>query len=165
MPSLQQIKPKQSSQTSIKSKNSNIKKYLKIAVGIVIAGLAYMYYVSAKVINISDDVYAMHEESHFKELFNDPYKKVIWFGANCPVSQYKKNVIDAVMKRAEFDKYYIHHPFLQDSLLIKPADKLGFLIMDKCSGYICIIVPSSHKIIQTTEKHLMRDLAKYRGLL
>ncbi|MBO6281296.1 MAG: hypothetical protein J6N49_02060 [Alphaproteobacteria bacterium] len=164
MPSLQQINTAQSSETPKQSKKAVLKKYLKIIAGIAIVWLGYTYFTAAKVISIPDDAYSMRDKSMFKDLFSDQYKKVIWFGANCPVSRQRKKIFDMVMTAAKLNNYYIHRPFLQNKTYVAPGDILGHFVMQNCFASVCIIVPSSHKIIQTTEKHLLRDLNKYKML-
>ena len=141
-------------------KHYKLKKYLKRIIIIACAITAYVYYTS-KVVKIPDDVYATRENSYFKDLFSTPYRKVIWFGANCPMSKLRKDIIDKMMKNYQLDKYYLHQPFLQDSLMIQPGDELGYFILKNCNRNICIVAPEFHKVIQTDEKHLLRDLNKY----
>ena len=162
MPSIQQINQQQSSKFLTKKHLSVLKTSFKIVVGIIIAWLAYNHYTAAKIITIPNDAYTLRNESHFKDLFASPYKKIIWFGADCPISQQKKKIIDIIIKEKQLDKYYIHHPFLQNSLRIDPNDKIGHFIMQNCSGFVCIIVPSARTIIQTSEEHLMRDMIEYQ---
>ena len=121
MPTLEQIKQR-SLQMPSKPKSSNSKKILKIIVGIALAWFTYTHFVPKKLVNIPEGAYA---QSHFKELFDTPYKKVVWLGADCPVSKYRKNAINAMMKQTQLNRYYQHRPFLQYSLSIDGNDKIG----------------------------------------
>ena len=141
MPSIQQINQQQTPRLLTKKNISVLKTSIKIVVGIVVAWLVYTHYTAAKIINIPNDAYTTRNESHFKDLFASPYKKIIWFGADCPISQQKKKIIDIIINKKQLDKYYIHHPFLQNFLRIAPNDKLGHFIMQNCSGFVCIVVP------------------------
>lgn len=157
MPTLEQIKQR-SLQMPSKPKSSNSKKILKIIVGIALAWFTYTHFVPKKLVNIPEGAYA---QSHFKELFDTPYKKVVWLGADCPVSKYRKNAINAMMKQTQLNRYYQHRPFLQYSLSIDGNDKIGHFIIHNCSANICIINPPLGKIIKTNEKKLVSDLNKY----
>ena len=161
MPSIQQLSGQQQSQMPAKPKYSAMKKCTEIAIWVVALGLAYMYFKPTKIIKIPDSAYATREHSLFKELFETPYRKVIWFGGTCPGFEYKKQLIDTVMKNTKLDQYYIHRPFLQNSITIRSDDELGQIIMKNCSEDICIIFPSSHKIFKTTEKRILNDMIKY----
>ncbi len=163
MPSLQQINTTQPSEMPKQPKNAALKKYLKIIAGVAAIWLGYTYFTGAKVMTIPDDAYAMRDKSMFKELFESPYKKIIWFGADCPISRQKSSIINTVLQVTQLNKFYVHRPFLQNSLFVQPTDLLGAYIMKNCSGHICIIVPASHKVIQTKEKYLGRDLSKYKN--
>ena len=121
MPSLQQINTAQPSETPKQPKNAALKKYLKIIAGVAAIWLGYTYFTGAKVMTIPDDAYAMRDKSMFKELFESPYKKIIWFGADCPISRQKSSIINTVLQVTQLNKFYVHRPFLQNSLFVQPT--------------------------------------------
>ena len=161
MPSIQQISQQQMQQPTAAPKFSNSSKYLKIIAAILLTLVGFLYYTSPKIITIPDNAIATINQSQFKELFGTPYKKVIWFGPDCPMGQQKKRIMETLLKGTKLDKFYIHRPFLQGTLIVRPGDELGLLLMKHCFDNVCIIDPSSHKIVQTTEKNMLTDLIKF----
>ncbi len=167
MPSLQQfgiVQAETIKKSRIESKKP--KKLLKMILLILLVVCGYVYYNQADTYVIPEEIYATRNNSMFKELFDTPYKKIIWFGANCPISAQRKKIIDLGLKYRKLDKHYIHRPFLQNSLNISCAteDCLDIFVMDKCGAGLCIIVPNEHKIIHTTYEHLARDMEKFKNL-
>ncbi|HCU58757.1 MAG TPA: hypothetical protein DIC64_02115 [Alphaproteobacteria bacterium] len=157
MPTLEQIKQR-ALQTPKKQKPKALKKFILIILGAAFVWFIYTHFIATKFLNIPDNAYT---KSYFKELFDTPYKKVVWLGADCPVSKRKKDIINKLMKETALNKYYQHRPFLQNSLYIEPTDKLGHLIVQNCSSSICLINPLTGKIAQTTEPKLIQDMMKY----
>jgi hypothetical protein len=164
MPSLKQVNQNRTPKLPKKAKNSHLKRYLKIIAIVIIAFCGYAYFTAAKVVTIPDDIYATRHASFFKSLFDYSSNRVIWFDANNPVSRAKKKVLDELIKENQLNKYYIHRPFLQDSFKVNPTDAMGRFIMDNCATRICLVIPSVRKIVQTSEKHLIRDMRKYKDI-
>ena len=121
MPTIQEIAQKRGGTVTIKYNYSNLKTNLKVIFLLLLVVFVCVYFIPAKVVNIPDNVYEAAGKSYFKELFETPHKKVIWFGADCPVSKRKKDLIDMLMNKSELDKYYEHRPFLQNYLLYYPS--------------------------------------------
>lgn len=164
MPSMQQVNQNQAPKLPKKTKNSHLKRYLKIIAVLIIAVWGYTYFTASKVVTIPNDIYATRNASFFKSIFDYSSNRVIWFDANNPLSRAKKKVLDELIKENQLDKYYLHRPFLQDSFKVNPTDAMGRFIMDNCATRICIIIPSVRKIVQTSEKHLIRDMRKYKDI-
>lgn len=163
MPSIYQLRTRQqAARKSAQSKHSAFTKWLGLVVVLVGTYLIYGHSTETKITKIPDDIYATSSKSFFGDLFASSYKKVIWFGADCPLSHSTKKNIDLTIKQNQLDKYYVHRPFLQSSLHMNPTDKLGSFIMENCGDCVCIIVPADHTIIQTTEDYLFRDMIKFQ---
>lgn len=161
MPTIQEISRKRTNEKSHQENLSDIKYYLKIVILLSLVIFVCVYFIPAKVVNIPDNVYEAAGKSYFKELFETPHKKVIWFGADCPVSKRKKDLIDMLMNKSELDKYYEHRPFLQNYLDIQYTDTTGRFIMQMCPSGYCIIDPSLRKLARTDDKRLIPDMFKY----
>ena len=161
MSSVEEINSQRAHRTRMKPKPSALKKYLKILVGAAVAWKAYDYFTSTKIISIPNNIFASDDKSRFEELFSSPQKKIVWFGADCPLSRNKKKIIDITIQKQELGDHYKHQPFLQNSLAIDPNDQVGHYLVQNCSSNICIILPSSHQIIPTDEKHLLQDMFTY----
>ena len=134
---------------------------LKIIAGIVIVGLAYVIYTLPHVEQIPDEAYKSLDKSKFADLLATPHKKLVWFGADRPVSKEKKSIITLTIYLSHFNKYYEHKPFLQNSLYVAPDDIFGQFIMKNCANKMCIVIPGSRKVVSTTEKYMVRDMSRY----
>lgn len=129
---------------------------------VVAIGLGwYAYSIRPKIYNIPTEIMTAQNSDKFLNLFATNSKKIIWFGADCPISAQRKSIIDSVMKFAKLDGFYEHRPFLQNSLRIHCQNCLDSYIMENCNDGICIIIPARHQIIKTDEKRLIKNLQKY----
>jgi len=162
MPSLYQIRSANDYTPEKKSILSN--GYLHFALFLAIVAAGYYYYIQPKFYHIPEQIFANHDNVKFLQLFGTPSKKIVWFGADCPVSATRRDVINIALNQMKLDKLYEQRPFLQDRLTINCKDCLDSYIMDKCHKNICIILPATHKIIKTDEKRLLSTLQKYKNI-
>ncbi len=162
MPSVNQIKSDTTYNPQIVARKKQRRNMFFLLVTGVAGWLLYNTY--ANIYTISDEIFATRNEGKFKELFATPYKKIIWFGADCPVSAQRKHIIDTLLKSTGLDKYYVHHPYLQNSLSVQCPTKecMDLLIMNKCSSDACIIIPAKQKIIKIPYKNMIGKLEKYK---
>ena len=163
MPSLYQIKSDQDYKYDYaqSNKSSPLATFAKFAVAIAIGIGGYLYYIQPKVIHIPEKVIVHHESNRFIELLATPVKKIIWFGADCPYSAQRKNIINMILKHTKLDGNYEQRPFLQDRLIVRCTECLDEFLLKNCNDGVCIIVPSKHEVIKTTEERLVKNLIKY----
>ena len=162
MPTIQEIAQKRGGVVAIRHNSSNLKTSLKVIFLLSLVVFVCVYFMPAKIVSIPDNIYITSNKGYFKELFETPYKKVIWFGADCPVSVRKKEIINVLMKETKLDQYYVHKPFfLQSFHDVKISDTMEGFIMRNCPSGYCIVDPTLRKIVRTDDKHLIRDMLKY----
>ena len=170
MPSIQQLKKTTEndvnlSYNSYQNKKSSSSVWNKIFLLILLVGCWLWYKHKANIYVIPDNIYETIKDGYFKDLYETPYKKLIWFGADCPVSAKRKEIINNVLKYSKLDKYYVHRPYLQDSLVVNcpgsSTDCVDAQILLRCPE-MCIIVPTSKKIISIKEKNLLNTLKKFK---
>lgn len=169
MPSIQQLKKRNDSDENysynqVANKKSNKSTFIKILVVILLFGGWILYRDKDDIYTIPENIYETRNDGYFKDLFATPYKKLIWIGADCPVSAKRKEMIDKLLEATQLNKYYIHHPYLQNRLSIKcnGPDCVDIQIMQRCEE-VCIIIPTSRQIISIKEKNMFRALNKYKG--
>lgn len=162
MPSLQQVKDKQIRNPNAPASKSPLRTLVKYVIILTIVVIAILHYTKPKIATLPEELYAAQTESKFKELFATPQKKIVWFGADCPVSRHRQAVIDARIKFDKLEGTYLQKAYLQNSLLISCFECLDMFVMEKCNG-MCIILPESRKIIETSDKKLVEDLQKYKN--
>jgi hypothetical protein len=133
----------------------------KILFGIALVGAVYLYCTLPTVKKIPEAVYNATSAGKFGNLLTTPHKKIIWFGADCPMSRQKKAAIDLLLKMTQYNTYYEHRPFLQNSLSVEPSDIFGDFILQNCADGICLILPQSRKIVKTTEKKMLKDMKRF----
>ena len=166
MPTLHQIKSTNDYQGNYNPVNRKNSPYGAIAKFVIFSAIvlgAYLYSIKPKVYQIPDNVFIEQEHKRFLYLFSTPIKKVIWFGADCPVSHQKMDMVDYAIRSAKLDDVYEQRAFLQNRLMINCKDCLDTFIMDKCSKGYCIVVPAKHQIIKVKNKKLLEYLKKYKN--
>ena len=162
MPSLQQVKDKQLRDSNAPAPKNPLRTLVKYVIIFTIAAVVILHYTKPKIATLPEELYTAQTESKFKELFTTPQKKIVWFGADCPVSRHRQAAIDARLKFDKLEGIYLQKAYLQNSLFISCFECLDMFVMEKCNG-ICIILPESRKIIETSEKKLVDDLQKYKN--
>ena len=171
MPSIQQLKKTTENDVNLpynsyQNKKSSSSVWNKIFLLILLVGCWLWYKHKANIYVIPDNIYETRSTGHFKDLYETPYKKLIWFGPDCPVSAKRKEIINSVLKYSKLDKYYVHRPYLQNSLVVNcpgiGIDCVDVQIMKRCKE-MCIILPNSKRIISITEKSMLRKLKKYQN--
>ena len=163
MPSLKQIQKSQLRDPNAPVYQTPLKRFMKVVVMLTVVGAAILYYIRPKIFTLPEEFYTAQTESKFRELFATPGKKVVWFGADCPISQQRQKIVDAGLNFSGLNAFYIHYPYLQNSLFISCYDCLDSFVMEHCSGGFCIILPESRRVIQTTDEKLFKDLEKYKN--
>lgn len=163
MPSINQMKSTQNYDPNKPAVKNPKKTFMKAAIAITVVAGIIIHYVKPKIATIPDEMLAAQSESMFQDIFATPVKKILWFGADCPVSARKKQQIDIALRYYKLDKHYQHMPHLQNSFMIHCFDCLDSFVMEHCASGICIILPNSKKIIQTTEDKLIKNLEKYKN--
>ena len=95
-------------------------------------------------------------------------KKIVWFGADCPVSAAKKKRINKLLKARGLDKFYEHKAFLQNSYFssCQGNNCLDVFLIENCSESYCILIPSQNKFIKVdfNKGDLLEILDKYKNL-
>ena len=162
MPSLNQFKTAQVRDPNAPKPQKPLQKFMKVTIISAIVVGAILYYIKPKIATLPEELYTAQTESKFTELFATPIKKIVWFGADCPVSKHRQALIDARLKFDKLQGIYLQKAYLQNSLFISCFECLDMFVMENCNG-MCIILPESRRIIQTTEKKLVRDLQKYKN--
>lgn len=149
MPSVNQIK-NTGQPIDVKVQKTWQYKLLKYLIWVFIAGVVFRYFFAPKIEDISEGVYK-------KTTADNPFysvitggKKIVWFGADCPVSRQRQTIIDMLLENAGLDTVYEHRAFLQNSMSSScfGRDCVDKLLVENCSGNLCIVVPSQHKFIK-----------------
>lgn len=167
MPSIKQLKEinENYSYNQVATKKTNKSTFTKILVVILLFVGWIWYHNKDDIYTIPENIYETRNDGYFKDLFATPYKKLMWQGADCPVSAKRKEMIDKLLEVTQLNKYYIHRPYLQNRLSIKcnGPDCVDIQIMQRCEE-VCIIVPTSRQIISIKEKNMFRALNKYKSV-
>ena len=165
MPSIQQINPNTATSSEKKKRKNKIFRVLKVCLFFSLIIGWYLYRDMPKVIKIPDNTWETRGSGKFSNLFEDQYKKIIWFGADCPVSAKKKKMLDTAIKYRGLDAYYFHRPYLQGSIYVKceTDECMDMFILKHCSEGACIIIPRIKRIINTKYENLFRDAEKYKN--
>lgn len=166
MPSVQQLNENKTYSPYAKKPKSAMQTAVRwlVFIAIIIGGCSF--YLKANIKVIPDKVYATRSVGKFSELFSTSAKKIVWFGANCPLSAKQKNNIFALLKRQKLDGYYEQYAYLQNSLSVRCKDSycMDKFIMDNCANEVCIVVPTKKQIIKTKYNKLSRILERYKNL-
>ncbi len=165
MPSIQQINPNKTAVAEKKKRKSKFFAAIKVVLFFSLIIGWYLYRDMPKVIKIPDNTWETRNSGKFSNLFEDQYKKIIWFGADCPVSARKKKTFDDAIKFRGLDSYYFHRPYLQSSMYVQceTDECMDMFILKHCSEGACLIMPRHKKIIKTKYENLFRDAEKYKN--
>ena len=166
MPSLNQINEK-TIPYSNKTKHSgkwNMALYAVMILILVGMGCIW-YYMQINIYSIPEHVYATKNDSVFKELFISRKKKIIWFSGDNAEGQQLNNNIIYPLRYEKLLAYYEPHIYSKDTFQTscRTSQCLDGYIAGLCSTGVCIIVPSSKKIIKTDLKKMFDDLHRYKN--
>ena len=166
MPSVHQIK-NTSQPIDVKVQKPWQYKLLKYLILVFIAGVAFRYFFAPKIEDISEGVYKKTTaESPFYSVITGG-KKIVWFGADCPVSKMRQQAVDNLLKMANLEDVYEQRAFLQNSMSSScyGKDCVDSMLVENCSDSYCLIVPSHHKFVRVDFKsrNLLKILQKVQS--
>lgn len=149
MPSVNQIK-NTGQVREIKAQKLGQYKWLKYLILAFIAGALFRYFFVPKIEDIPQEVYnKTTADSQFYSVIHGR-KKIVWFGADCQASKQRQIIIDILLENSGLNSVYEHRAFLQNSMRWScyGKDCVDELLIENCSGNLCIVVPSQHKFIK-----------------
>ncbi len=170
MPSVNQIK-------KTKVEPNNVKKpvlprIIKYIVLVLVGVAVFRYFFALKIVDIPQAVYdsttpenqfysmkivdipqAVYDsttpENQFYSIIHGQ-RKIVWFGADCPISAHRKKIIDKRLKLAGVDKSYEHIPFLVNSYNTSCSGEgcVDIFLIENCGGNFCVVFPNRRKIVK-----------------
>ena len=162
MPSVQQIKKTNDLTPNQAKLMPRLLKYTAIALALV---LLFRHFFVPETGEISHDMWGQKDSDFYSAVVGK--KKIVWFGADCPVSAARRKAINEALKRTGLDKFYEQKAFLQNSLMTKCSnhDCLDVFLIENCSENYCIIIPSQRKYIKIgyNSLSLISDLEKMKN--
>lgn len=166
MPSVHQIK---NTGQPINNKVQKPRSYklLKYLLLVIAAGAAFRYFFAPNIQDIPQGVYDQTaKDSPFYSVITGG-KKIVWFGADCPVSKMRQQAVDNLLKMAKLEDVYEQRAFLQNSMSSScyGQDCVDSLLVENCSDSYCLIVPSHHKFVRVDFKsrNLLKILQKVQS--
>lgn len=148
MPSVNQIK-------KTKVEPNNVKKpvlprIIKYMVLVLVGVAVFRYFFALKIVDIPQAVYdSTTPENLFYSIIHGQ-RKIVWFGADCPISAHRKKIIDKRLKLAGVDKSYEHIPFLVNSYNTSCSGEgcVDIFLIENCGGNFCVVFPNRRKIVK-----------------
>ncbi|MCM1323631.1 MAG: hypothetical protein NC218_05675 [Acetobacter sp.] len=142
-------------------KKNKYKKTLLIGVaviGLIILGNKLSSY---KIINIPEEIYTNTPKSSNHYDFINGQKKIIWYGADCPISQSRKKMIDKILDATSLGQSYKHQPQLASQFTVtKPIERF---FIKNCGNNTCVTLPEQQQLIIIKDRtKLFKILAKFQ---
>lgn len=163
MPPISQIK--NTINSNVSNRKNSSKKFIKyLVIAAIVIGI-FRYFVFTKIENIPNEVYEnTSKDNQFYTLLTGN-KKIVWFGADCPISASRKKFIDTILNILNLDKIYKQQAFLQNSFSVQCKNKYcaDAFFIENCGNNFCIVIPSRRKFIKIKdEKKLLKTLQKVK---
>lgn len=144
MPSVHQIKTKDldANKTKILPR---LLKYIAVSIAII---LLIRHFFVPDIKYTSDDIWQQKDSDFYSSVTGK--KKIVWFGADCPISAARKKAINKMLEKTGLNKFYEQKAFLQNSLRVKCTNEkcLDIFLIENCSENYCIMIPSQRKYIK-----------------
>lgn len=162
MPSVQQIKKTNDLTPNQAKLLPRLLKYTAIALMLV---LVFRHFFVPETGEISHDMWGQKDSDFYSAVVGK--KKIVWFGADCPVSAARQKALNNALKKTGLAEFYEQKAFLQNSLSVKCSsqDCLDIFLIENCSENYCIIIPSQRKYIKIgyNSLSLISDLEKMKN--
>ncbi len=163
MPAISQIK--NTTNSNVATSKYSSKKFIKYFIIALIAIGLFRHFFILKIENIPHEVYEnTDKDNQFYKLLTGN-KKIVWFGADCPVSASRKKNIDKMINILNLDKIYKQHAFLQNSFSVQCNSKYcaDIFFVENCGDNFCIVIPSHRKFIKIKDEYkLLKTLPKFK---